>query len=177
VPRRSGDEPAHEQPVQLLAFHIHPGPAQSGPLHPQLKTLLALWSQARGDRIMPAVDDLPERTLQPWRGHLALIEPGPGSLRFRQSGSDLIPRFGCDTTGLTLADLAADIRKGLHATIDIVHARRTPVAAASSVRFEGKRRLYSDLLLPLSGGRFRSTLLLLGSYPVTARPGAQPPPR
>jgi hypothetical protein len=120
---------------------------------------------------MPAREDLTEQALQPWLGHLALLEPGPGSFRFRLSGGELLARFGRETAGLTLAELPADIRKGLYAAIDLVHARRVPVAAASSVRFEGERRLYSDLLLPLSGGQFQSTLLLLGSYPVTVRPG------
>ena len=167
----SGGGHAQEKAAELLAIHIHPGPAQSGPLHPELKTLLTLWSRVRGDRIMPASDDLPARALQPWLGHLALLEPGPTGFGVRLGGGDLIARFGRETTGLTLAELPADIRKGLYATIDIVHARRAPVAAASSVRFEGRRTLYSDLLLPLSGGKFHSTLLLLGSYPVTVRPG------
>jgi hypothetical protein len=184
MPRRCGDgEPAHENPerpgadakkpapAKLLAIHIHPGAAQSGPLHPELKALLALWSRMRGDRIMPTRDDLPLQLLQPWLGHLALLEPGPGGFGIRLGGGELVARFGCEITGLTLAELPADIRKGLYAMIDLVHARRVPVVAASSVRFETRRTLYSDLLLPLSGGRFRSTLMLLGSYPVIVRPG------
>jgi len=184
MPRRCGEgEPARENPpetdaeakkpapAELLAIHIHPGTAQSGPLHPELKSLLALWSRMRGERIMPARDDLPLQILQPWLGHLALLEPGPASFGIRLGGSELVARFGRETTGLTLAELPADIRKGLYAMIDLVHARRVPVVAASSVRFEDRRTLYSDLLLPLSGGRFRSTLLLLGSYPITVRPG------
>jgi hypothetical protein len=184
MPWRCGEgEPAHEKPeaprtdakkpapAELLAIHIHTGAAESGPLHPDLKALLALWSRMRGERIMPARDDLPLAILQPWLGHLALLEPGPASFGIRLGGSELVARFGRETTGLTLAELPADIRKGLHAMIDLVHARRVPVVAESIVRFEGKRTLYSDLLLPLSGGRFRSTLLLLGSYPITVRPG------
>ena len=184
MPRRCGEgEPTRDKakepdtdagkpaPAKLLAIHIHSGPAQSGPLHPDLKALLALWSRMRGERIMPARDDLPLEMLQPWLAHLALLEPGPTGFGIRLGGGELVGRFGRETTGLALAELPADIRKGLYALIDLVHARRVPVAAASSVGFEGRRTLYSDVLLPLSGGRFRSTLLLLGSYPITVRPG------
>jgi hypothetical protein len=167
--RRTPPSQTAGKPAELLAIHIHPGPARSGPLHLRLKELLALWSQRCGGRIMPMIEDLPETDLQPWHAHLALLEPAPGGFRFRFSGGELVARLGRETAGLPLAELAADIRKGLCATIDLVHARRTPIAAASSVRFEGQRRLYSDLLLPLSGGRFKSTLYLLGSYPVGER--------
>jgi hypothetical protein len=163
MPRHTGGAPA-----ELLAIHIHQGPALSGPLHPRLKALLALWMQNCNGRVMPAREDLPEQALQPWLDHLALFEPGPGGFRFCLSGGELVVRFGRETTGISLAELPADIRKGLNATIEIAHARRVPVAAASSVRFDGKRTLYSDLLLPLSGGRFHSTLFLLGSYPMNA---------
>lgn len=168
--KKSQTEPDADTPAraELLALHIHRGPP--GPLHPKLKALLVCWREKSRDRAMPAREDLPLQVLKPWIGHLALLEPEPHGFRIRLGGTELIPRFGRETTGLSVARLAPDIRKGLCATIDMAIARRAPVISAISIRFEGRRTLYSELLLPLSRGP-RSTMLLLGCYPVTVRDG------
>ncbi|HXL98403.1 MAG TPA: PAS domain-containing protein [Rhizomicrobium sp.] len=157
--------PGNPTPIELLALHIHRGP--DGPLHPRLKALLACWNEKRGQRRMPARAELPLQVLKPWLGHLALLEPEQGGFRVRLGGTELSPRFGRETTGLELGALAPGIRKGLRATIDLAYVSRAPVISALSIRREGRKTLYSELLLPLAGDG--AMMFLLGCYPVTAR--------
>ena len=182
MPRRPGEPRGDEEktktesgaganpaPPQLLGVHFHTGAA--APLHPQLKTLLTFWSAKRGSRPVPARADLPVYELKPWFGQVALLESALGTFRFRLSGVGLIPRLGCDATGLTLADLAPDLRKPLMALLDLASSRAEPAASATVLRFEGRRMLWSDLMLPLAGGRSTRPLLIFGSYPVDPADG------
>jgi hypothetical protein len=61
----------------------------------KLKSLLDLCNEKRGERAMPARQDLTVSTLKPWLGNLALIElknaNGPS---FRLCGTNLHSRFG-----------------------------------------------------------------------------------
>ncbi len=179
MPRRPGESggdtdgsetraDAGQSGAELLGSHFHAGPLTAAPLHPTLKKLLAFWNEKRGKRAMPARGELPVYEFKPWFGYLAILEPAPATFRFRLGGTELIGRFGREVTGLTLADLPVDQRKALHAMIDLVTAKQAPLAAATSMRIAGQRTLWSELMLPLSGDRTGSTLLLLGSYPMRA---------
>jgi hypothetical protein len=165
---KAGGKPAAR--AELLAIHLHPGPARTAPLHPQLKKLLALWSEKCGARATPSRADFPTLDMRPWLDHVALLEPAIGGLRFRIGGAALTSRFGRAVAGVALAGLAPDLRKGLYAMLDLAAAKQAPVAAACSIRFEGRRTLYSELLLPLAASRGAPAALLLGCYPVTAVP-------
>ncbi|HEY2070811.1 MAG TPA: PAS domain-containing protein [Rhizomicrobium sp.] len=169
---RDAAQPASPEPLpELLAVHFHTGPIAAAPLHPNLKTLLAFWSaKCRGER-PPARADLPVYELKPWLGHLAILEPAPGTFRFRLGGTDLIPRFGRETTGLTLADIPPALRKPLAAMLDIASSRQAPLAAATAIRHRGRRTLWSELMLPLAAGRAGPALLLLAAYPMEVGPG------
>jgi hypothetical protein len=180
MPRRSGETDADGPKIaaardeaspaapELLGVHFHSGPIDTAPLHPTLKKLLAFWSGKCGDRAMPARDDLPVRELKPWLGHLAIIESAPGTFRFRLCGTDLIARFGREMTGLTLAQIAPDSQKALAAMLDLAIAKQAPVVAAITLRYEGRRTLWSELMLPLAGA---PAPFLFSSYPVQVGPG------
>jgi hypothetical protein len=176
MPRRPGetgrDEPKIEAKPgaahlpaspQLLAVHFHTGSLPAAPLHPKLKALLAFWAEKRGASALPARADLPVHVLTPWTGNLAILEPVTGTFRFRLGGAALLSRFGRETTGYTLDDLAPDLRKALSGLLDLATAKQAPVAAATVLSTEGRRMLWSELMLPLAG---RRPLLLLGSYPI-----------
>jgi len=152
-------------PPQLLGIHFHKGALEAAPLHPKLKTLLALWQEKRGRR-----DALPVYALKEWAEHLALLEPMPGNFRFRLGGAALAARFGVATVGQTLDVLAPDLRKALLALLDLAAAKEKPVAASAVLRAEGKRVLWSELMLPLAGGRAGPPLLLFAAYPVQLMP-------
>jgi hypothetical protein len=179
MPRRPGDTSGDEtkiqaeagaakpaDPPQLLAIHFHTGTLDAAPLHPQLKALLAFWSGRRGARALPSRNDVPVYALKPWAEHIAILEPAPGTFRFRLGGANLLPRLGCETTGRTLDDLAPALRKALAALLDLAAARQAPVAAATVLRSGNRRILWSELMLPLAGGRAGPPLFLLGSYPI-----------
>jgi hypothetical protein len=179
MPRRPGEQNGDEEkieaapaaghlpaPPDLLAVHYHTGSLAAAPLHPNLKALLKFWAAKRGDRAMPRRTDLPVYDLKPWFGYLAILEPVPGTFRFRLGGTELIGRFGREVTGLTLAGIAPDLRKALTGQLDLATAKQAPVAAATVLRFEGRRTLWSELALPLAGGRAGPAVMLLGSYPM-----------
>jgi hypothetical protein len=157
-------------PPQLLAVHFHTGTLAAAPLHPKLKSLLAFWTARRGTRAVPMRADMPVYELTPWAEHIAILEPGPATFRFRLGGAKLSARFGRETTGHTLDDLTPELRKTLSAFLDLATAKQAPVAAATLLRHEGRRALWSELMLPLAGGRTGPPVLLLGAYPIKPVP-------
>ncbi|HEY1630394.1 MAG TPA: hypothetical protein VGF56_03725 [Rhizomicrobium sp.] len=152
-------------PPQLLGSHFHRGTLVAAPLHPKLKALLTLWQEKRGQR-----DELPVYALKDWAAHLALLEPMLGNFRFRLGGAALVERFGVETVGRTLDVLAPDLRKALLGLLDLAASKQRPVAASTVLRSGGKRVLWSELMLPLAGGRAGPPLLLLGAYPIRLVP-------
>lgn len=153
-------------PPQLLGVHLHAGSRATAPLHPELKALLAFWMEKRGKRAQPARADMPVYELKRWEPHLAILEPAQGTFRFRLGGAALVPRYGRAMAGFALSDLPQDLRKPLLAVLDLAASRHAPVVAATLLRFNGRRMLWSELALPLGGGRAGPPTLLLASYPM-----------
>ncbi len=52
------------------------------------------------------------------------------------------------------------------ALLDLASSRTEPAASATVLRYEERRMLWSDLMLPLAGGRGAPPLLIFGSYPI-----------
>lgn len=155
-------------PPQLLGVHLHAGSRGTAPLHPELKALLAFWTEKCGKHTQPTRADMPVYELKRWQAHLAILEPAQGTFRFRLGGAALVPRYGRAMAGFALSDLPPDLRKPLLAVLDLASSRRAPIAAATLLRFNGRRILWSELALPLGGGRARPPSLLLASYPITS---------
>ena len=149
---------------------IHRLGAQTRSLPPQLESLLAYWLQKCGGRKMPARDDLPTRELQPWMGHLALIEiAGENDFRVRLCGTNLIRRFGREATGVAVGELAFDIARQIAAILKATTKAMAPVVAVSQVALGAGISTYSEVALPLYGAGTRIGTVLIGSYPVRER--------
>ena len=76
-------------------------------LIPKLEALLQLWRHRYGARPVPKLGLLTTEDLQPWSRNVALIEHGAdGRFYIRTFGIDLIRRFGRESTGYCIDDLA-----------------------------------------------------------------------
>ena len=136
-------------------------------LHPKLRRLLEYWNAKRGAGDMPARRDIPVSELKSWIGQLAIIEPlGANDFHFRLCGTGLIRRFGRETTGLYLQELAPDIRATLAEPLQRALSKRAPFIHSPRVVLSERPVVYSELLLPLSDRGARARMLLLGAYAV-----------
>jgi len=135
-------------------------------LHPRLESLLAYWFVKCDGRRMPSRRDLPIEEWEPWHRNLALFEVMQyGSLRIfecRLSGSDLAGRFGREASGLSIDDLADEVRTDLRANLE--RACATVAPAIAQARNATTNAVHSDLILPLCDRGCAVTALLLGSY-------------
>lgn len=68
--------------------------------HPKLRALYDLWEAKRGSRQAPPRSDFSHEDLQPWFGHLMLLDCLEGNeYRYRLYGTALTQIFGFDLTG------------------------------------------------------------------------------
>jgi hypothetical protein len=129
----------------------------------KLQSLLALWQEKRGDRLIPSRADMPVSALRPWLGNLALIDLTGAEPYFRLCGTSLHGRFGGEMTGQKVAKVEnAFGRRELLACID--KARRTlhPAPAAHQVSAGHNRTTFHELCLPLGhDGKNADTMLLV----------------
>jgi hypothetical protein len=137
-------------------------------LHPQLESLLAYWFVKCSGRKMPSRTDVPLREWERWHRNLALFDVIQyGALRIyecRLSAADLLPRLGCEATGLSIDELAPDVRAELRANFERAWEKKAPVMAQARVLSGAAIVRYSDLILPLSDNGASVDGFLLGSY-------------
>jgi hypothetical protein len=138
-------------------------------LDERLEPLLAYWFVKCAGRPMPARGDLHADEWERWHGNIALFDViRYGALRIhecRLSASGLLGRLGREATGLSIDQLATEIRIALRTSFENACERRAPVIAESRVMIAGRGALYSDLILPLSADGHNVDAILLGSYP------------
>ncbi|MBS0469453.1 MAG: PAS domain-containing protein [Proteobacteria bacterium] len=148
--------PFKDEPQQIRRLGAH-----TVRLPPLLEDLLAAWLQKCAGRGMPSATDLPPEDLRNWAGNLAIIAVPPNEqFWIRQSGFDLIRRFGREATNAAIAELAPDIAAQLRAILKATLKASAPVAALSQVRLGYGGSIYSEIALPLAeGGRISSVLL------------------
>jgi len=140
-------------PAETMLFPALPEP---------LRALYRLWA----DRDRPARADFPFAVLKPWLGHLALLDCAGGGFRFRLCGTELIPRFTREATGLGVGALAPDLRRGVEPVLEDARGHGRPACANARVDFEARCIEYCDLALPLFDGHGAVAELLFGSYAV-----------
>lgn len=128
--------------------------------HPKLRGLLDLWEATRGSRQAPPRSDFSHEDLQPWFGHLMLLDCLQGNdYRYRLYGTALTRLFGFDLTGQlvsTSADRIGDQPLEEYARVVRIGA---PVYA-SRISPSAREYLQVDkLALPLmEGGRVTKIL-------------------
>lgn len=142
-------------------------------LDERLESLLAYWFVKCAGRPMPARRDLNTGEWERWHANIALFDIiRYGALRIhecRLSASGLLGRLGREATGLSIDQLAPEIRIALRTNFENACERRAPVIAEARVMIAGRGALYSDLILPLSADGHNVDAILLGSYPRDAQ--------
>src|SRR5580698_4900601 len=129
-------------------------------LIPELEALLKLWRRRYGAWPLPERSLLTAGDLQRWSRNLTQIEHGAGGrFHVRTFGFDLIRRFGRESTGQCIDDLARDIRESLHDPLSHCLSIGGPVTARPSIAFGHHVAVFCELVLPLDHAS-----LLLASY-------------
>jgi len=128
----------------------------------RLRALHRLWAGRR----RPTRADFTFAMLKPWLGHLALFDHGPSGFRFRLCGTELIPRFTREATGLALHALDPAVRAGVEPLLGDARDGMRAACAVAHVDFEARRTEYCDLALPLFGAGDAVSELLFASYAV-----------
>jgi len=134
-------------------------------LVPELEALLNLWRSRYAACPLPKHSLLSERDLEPWSRNLAWIDHMPDD-RFivRKFGLDLIRRFGRESTGHAIDELAKDIAAGLREALWHAIVTGAPVVSYPSVQLGDAAATFSELVLPLSAESTHVTAVLLASY-------------
>lgn len=137
----------------------------ANPLVPELEKLLKLWRQRYGARSESKRASLTADDLRPWSRNVALIEHATdGRFYVRGFGIDLIRRFGRESTGHCIDDLARDIRDGLYDSLWRSLSTGAPVAARSWVKLGRDAAKFCDLAVPIVWNAGRVTIVALASY-------------
>lgn len=144
---------------------------------PILRPVLDYWEQKRGTRAMPARRDIEPSELKPYLPHLCLIKSLPGDeFRYRLVGTEITDRYGRNSTGKTIREIAAS----RPATLDVlkrmllaVTTHRRPVLASATLKLIGKEHVLSEaLLMPLSDDGSTVTMILSATRYSVVPPGA-----
>lgn len=145
------------------------GGAPAG-LLPALEALLGLWRSRYGNGPFPARSRLVPADLERWEGHAAWIEAMPGDRhRVHRFGVGLIRRFGRESTGHFVEDLAGDIARSLGAKLGRASETQAPAIGGASVQLGRDAALFSEIVFPLARDDQRVTQFLLASYEVRKR--------
>jgi len=132
---------------------------------PRLRRLHGYWDAKRAGRAMPSRDDLDPVEI-PWAlGDVALIDVLPdGEFRWRLDGTRLVDFFGCDLTGLRLAEHPSGVHiPTMRRTLETPVRTREPFHQFRPYSKDAYRWNYESLLLPLSrdGGRVDMLMQML----------------
>ena len=146
------------------------GGGASQSLVPRLDSLLVLWRQHYSSRPIPARSLLKPADLAPWAEHTALVGLGPGRrYRVEHFGFALIRRFGRESTGHFVDDLAPDIAESLIGMLDKSTLSAAPVPGNGSVQLGRDAAMFSDLVLPLARDAERIAEFLVASYEIRGK--------
>jgi hypothetical protein len=129
-------------------------------LVPELEALLKLWRRRYGVRPLPDRSLLTPGDLTLWSRNIVVIDhTADDRFYIRTFGIDLIRRFGRESTGHGIDDLARDIRESLRRCLRQCLSAEMPVAASSSVKLGRHVARFCELAVPLAPAS-----LLLASY-------------
>ena len=128
--------------------------------HPSLRALFDLWDTRRGSRQAPPRSDFSHQDLQPWFGHLMLLDClDSNEYRYRLYGTALTQLFGFDLTGKMVgasADRIGDKPQDEYAKVVRIGA---PVYISRSSPSAREYLQVDKLALPLmEGGRVTKIL-------------------
>jgi hypothetical protein len=132
---------------------------------PALQRLYGYWNERRATRAMPARADIDPLDLGFILGHLILVDVlcDPRRFLIRVHGTELARRVGYELTGKVLDELPqTDFRKLTRESFTTVVETGLPLHRLRDRILDGRRVQYEALILPLSKGREKVEVLLVG---------------
>jgi hypothetical protein len=139
-------------------------------LVPALEALLGVWQSRYESGNFPARPRLAPADMARWERNTAWIEAAPGGRRrILRFGVGLIRRFGRESTGHFVEDLAADIARSLGAKLDRAGETGLPAIGSASVQLGRDAALFREIAFPLARDAGQVTQFLFASYEVRTR--------
>lgn len=141
---------------------------------PRLQPIVAYWEHKRGSRPMPLRTDIDPLELKQHLRTVFLIDALPGDeFRFRLLGSEIIERYGRNSTGKTVGETyrdMPDIARWCTSMFKAVIDSRRPVLARGSLRSVRKDFFsFETINLPLSRSGEHADMIF-GAAHYTAQP-------
>jgi hypothetical protein len=133
---------------------------------PVLRILWSYWKERRGDRRMPARDDIDPVDIPTILPHLQLVETVDGRFRFRLAGTAIVEAHGAELTGKYVDDFFPDERGriAIH-NFHIVQQSGRPLFVSN--RYEnshGAQIIATRIVLPLwTPGPIPVGIILMGT--------------
>ena len=131
-----------------------------------LSSLWAYWRTKRGERSMPARNDIDPIEIPKLLPHILLLESSGGRLRYRLVGSAIVDEFELDPTGKFLDNLLPEerFRVASKSYMKVMELSR-PIITRSV--FTARRKnsvIVTRLLLPLSDDGKHVNMILAGLW-------------
>jgi hypothetical protein len=137
------------------------------PAHPLLRLLCDYWDGKRGERQMPARDDIDPIDFAFALGNIILVDvlPDPMRFRIRLHGTHLANRAGYELTGKMLDELPiTDFRQLATQSFTTTATSGRPFHSRRDRVLDGHQRAYETVILPLSDDDRTVNMLLIGLY-------------
>jgi hypothetical protein len=142
------------------------GPNEAIEANPILRILWSYWKERRGDRQMPARDDIDPIDIPTILPHLQLVETIDGRFRFRLAGTAIVEAYGAELTGKYVDDFLPDERGRIAIqNFHIVQRAGRPLFVSN--RYEnshGAQIIATRIVLPLwTAGPIPVGVILMGT--------------
>ncbi|HEY0833621.1 MAG TPA: PAS domain-containing protein [Azospirillum sp.] len=133
-----------------------------------LSGLLDFWLGKCSGGTPPVSSTIAPADLRPWKDNIVIFEViGDDDFVYSYYGKALADAWGHSRLGHTLDALPDEQRAILAAEYDAVLRERLPVARVYSGDFDGTRRTFERLVLPLSSDGATVDKLLVAAYELT----------
>lgn len=148
---------------------------------PDLSSLLDFWLRNCAPGRPPAPSGIAPADLRAWKDNIVVFEviaDESGIARafvYSYYGKALAAAFGQSRLGATLEALPDDQRAVLQPEYEAVRRERLPVARVHTADFDGRRRSWERLVLPMSSDGIAIDKLLVAAYELATPVPSAPP--
>lgn len=140
-----------------------------------LSGLLDFWLGKCSAGTPPVSSTIAPADLRPWKDNIVIFEViGDDDFVYSYYGKALAEAWGHSRLGHTLDALPDEQRAILAAEYEAVLRERLPVARVYTGNFDGSRRTFERLVLPLSSDGATVDKLLVAAYELTGAAAATP---
>jgi hypothetical protein len=142
------------------------GSKQAIEADPVLRKLWLYWNERRGQRSMPAREDIDPVDIPAILPHLQLVEPVNGRFRFRLAGTAIVAAYGAEMTGKYVDDFFPGERGkiAIH-NFQLVQDTGRPLFACNKYNTSHDAHVIATrIMLPLwTGGAIPVGMTLMGT--------------